>query len=150
VLRDHYIKLFDVDIEIISELIKIACFYLHILNVWEEKETIHVHVISEYEVCLWNKSRSGVPLTRKLLCTCQYGTPQHHRCRQKGVAACDTDWINNLSVNRVYTTAYWLLAAIAAKLWESDPGLSVNTYITPNPITDLWLNSAYRRKNAFI
>jgi len=76
--------------------------------------------------------------------------PQHHRCRQKGIAACDTDWINNLSVNRVYITAYWLLVAIAAKLWESDPGLSANTYITPNPIIDLWLNSAYRRKNAFI
>ena len=96
------------------ELIKKACFCLHILNVWE-KNTIHVHVKSEYEVCLWNKSRSGVPLTRKLLCTCRYGTPQHQRCRQKAIAACDTDWINNISVNRIYNTRLLAISSYRGK-----------------------------------
>ena len=41
----------------------------------------------------------------------KYGTPQHHRCRQKAIAACDTDWIiNNLSVNRVHVYTTRLLA----------------------------------------
>ena len=48
----------------------------------------------------------------KILFYCRYVTPQHQRCRKKALAVCDTDWINNISVNRVYTTR---LLAITAK-----------------------------------
>ena len=90
--------MFDVDVEIISELIKKSVYLSPYTECLREKQTIDEHVKSEYELCLGNKSRPGVPLTCKFLCTCRYGTiPQHHRFR-------DTDWINNRSVNRICTT----------------------------------------------